>query len=703
MRHKSRGRTRRDDQGMSSCSEGEEHELGLDTTTLAFLSEEAAFLTGKRSHGGALKRLAHVTGTEIELRNGNRTIDISGPLEARKLAHRYVEIILAQMKWPVKLSDSHIDGDCSMIRVPERAIARVTGAHGVFLRTLEKEWGVLMLFVDYQGEAVRPVVGARDRKTASERTETLAIFGPRRARRGAQLAAMNTIETEIRGFFTDLTRSQEEAFEDCDAPPDEWGTSTLQIDKAVVPYAWGKNGTTQKKLIRASGCVIQIMGNIAYMSGSAEERQRAEEYITIVLDTLDGPVHVEKPWLRSDVTVVQVPGSIVGFITGVKREALLRREDEWGVVMIFVGEHGKRGSPPPDAVVNLLILSCDQRSRKGAELDTLCAIEWKSKGFCTPRLSETTSEEEDFREERRLMTEVQVSYILGQKGATRKQLAVASGAILQFVGQMCCIAGTGSQRERCKRYIEWLLIKLHENRAEIDTRGRTDVTEIHLKGLKEKGYGIVTGRDGKTLQKIAMETGTWCIVAANHVDVERLCIFSYREGSWNDDGGRRKAEQLFREQIKEAQQCIERSEGCRHGGSSLRRDDSRARDKLHSSVRDDRRRQRAMSEDARDRYSPPARRRDLSEDDRYQRRRHLSSSRGRDLSEDDRYRRHRRPASPRARDLSQDDRYQRHRSPSSRAQFSPRPPRRRLPRTGSDGVRSRSPVRRSRPQSLQRR
>jgi hypothetical protein len=39
-------------------------------------------------------------------------------------------------------------------------------------------------------------------------------------------------------------------------------------------------------------------------------------------------------------------------------------------------------------------------------------------------------------------------YALGQKGATKRKLAAASGAILEYVGHMACIAGYPEERKR---------------------------------------------------------------------------------------------------------------------------------------------------------------------------------------------------------------------------------------------------------------
>ena len=48
------------------------------------------------------------------------------------------------------------------------------------------------------------------------------------------------------------------------------------------------------------------------------------------------------------------------------------------------------------------------------------------------------------------------SYALGKGGATRKKLARASGAILEYIGKFAFIAGDRKERERGRQYLKWL-------------------------------------------------------------------------------------------------------------------------------------------------------------------------------------------------------------------------------------------------------
>lgn len=527
---------------------------------LRFVPGEAAFLVGK-NHGAAVRNIAKASNTEGKLSHNNRVLTLSGTERDRARAKRYVGFVLMQMDRPVRLDDGDIDEDCSMVQVPDVAVGFVTGTNGAHLRRVEEEWGVIMMFSEYLGRSVVPAAGSGP----ARRCETLAIFGPRRGRRGAQLTMMNVIEGKVTRHFSAKIRQLGELYHPDDVD-DQWGTTTLEVREEIMPYALGKNGGTRRKLMLASGCIVQYLGNFAIMSGTKQEQTRASEYLTWLLQTLDGPVHVPNLESRNDVTLVEVPGRIVGFIKGTRRESLSRHEEDWGVLMLFVGEHGQHGFPQQDGVVHLLIFG-GERSRKGAEIDIMCAMEFKQKGWCTSRLSPRSSDREGFDVERIQLNEVEVSYALGMKGETRKKLAAASGAIIQFVGTVCCIAGERPERQRCKDYLGWLLGRL-KGQTCIDTRGRSDVTEIHVRAPNSKAMGVVTGKKGHTLQGVAKETGTWCVVAKDHSGQERLCIFGHVQGSWTGETGRRKAERLFRAVLKEARAFAEADR--RRGGKPRR-------------------------------------------------------------------------------------------------------------------------------------
>jgi len=514
-------------------------------------TDEAAFLAGSAG-GEAIRRIAEASATTIKAGDRFRYLDIFGDALSRMRAEKYVDFVINQMDGVFRVDDSDLNNDCSIVEVPGSVVGFVTGKHGSFLRQLEKKWGVIMFFAQYDGRLNKPFQALR----TGDHAETLLIFGRRRFRRGAQLTVMGAVEDNVPGYYSDATRERGEMFEGqfCRTSDSaDWGTTTMEVEDKLVPYAVGKKGSTLTKLMQASGALVQYINNLAYFSGSEKQQKRAGEYLTWLLDALEGPIQVNNVHRRSDATAVMVPASEVGFITGAKRIGLSRMEEEWGVLMVFEGEHGQRAEAIPDEFVTLLIFGECARSRKGAELDTMCSIEFKQKGFCTKNLENRGSEKEGFDMEYWEMSEVEVSFCLGSGGQTRRKVANASGAILQFVGLFCCIGGTRAERRRCWDYLQWLMHQMTKSPdAFIDTRGHEDVTEVELKGLMNKAVGVVTGRNGNRLRNIEKETGTLCFVAKNHMGMERLCICSHDAGSRNGDSGRKKAERLFRDALHEA-------------------------------------------------------------------------------------------------------------------------------------------------------
>lgn len=61
--------------------------------------------------------------------------------------------------------------------------------------------------------------------------------------------------------------------------------------------------------------------------------------------------------------------------------------------------------------------------------------------FFTAYFSEFVDDEEGFATDRIPIRDEDYSYALGREGATRKKLARASGAVLEYVGRMAFISG----------------------------------------------------------------------------------------------------------------------------------------------------------------------------------------------------------------------------------------------------------------------
>jgi len=496
-------------------------DYGVDTMKIT--DDDAAFILGK---GGKTKmKIARVSQAEVELYERDLVLEFRGSEKQRRHAKRYARCVMAQRTGPVHVDERDAEDDCTLVDVPQTAVGFVTGKGGNFLRTMEEEWGVIMFFAEYDGRR-----GAKD-------IEKLAIFGERPGRRGAQLKTMSAVETKVPGFYTESGGTYDEKDKD-----DDWGTSTMRLKDDELSYALGKKGMTRKKIARSSECIVEYVSNVVFMSGTRKQRNRAKQYMKWLFDQLEGPVVVDTTD-RDDCTVVDVPVDCVGYVTGNRRETLGRVEEEWGSLMFFME---KRGTAGRGASEKLLIFG-NERARKGSELAVMSSVENKSPGFFTRGLRERESDKKGFDVERLVFRDDELSYALGREGTTRKKLALSSNAVLQYVGHTCFIAGTLGERKRCRDYITWLL-EQRRGKVTVDTRNRTDVTEVHV---PQNCMGWVTGNRGSELRRVEQESGTFCFMANDSRGEERLLIFGHDEGTRDAETGRIKAERLINELVQE--------------------------------------------------------------------------------------------------------------------------------------------------------
>jgi len=301
---------------------------------VSITDEDAAFLMGPG--GKTKKKIAAVSGAAMDLK-ANR-LEIVGTNEERARARKYVKLVMAQRVGPVRLDDIEQHADLSIVEVPAEAVSFVTGKQGAFLRFVEEDFGTLLFFIDFSKANKR------------DQLERLAIFGPLRQRRGAELKVMAAIEMKQPGYFTDPQQPMED-------PSEGFATDRIAIAEDDYSYALGKGGTTRKKIARASGCVIEYVGRLAYLSGLKRERMRAREYLGWLFRQRVGPVEVDYA-CREDVTVLQVPKDCVGFVTGFKGTSLRSVEDATGT---FCFIEGGRDDPHRDPKPLLIFGETDAR------------------------------------------------------------------------------------------------------------------------------------------------------------------------------------------------------------------------------------------------------------------------------------------------------------------------------------------------------
>merc|ERR1719230_990813 len=181
------------------------------------------------------------------------------------------------------------------------------------------------------------------------RDEQLIIFGSERGRRGAELKVMSTVDTKSPGMYTRGVRekiSRERGFD----------TDRMMFKDDELSYALGKEGTTRKKLAKASDCIIQYVGHVCFLAGTLKERRRAKDYIDWLLQQRRGMVTVDAAG-RDDCTEMHVPANCKGWVTGNRGSELRRVEVETGTFLFMANDpHGEE---------RLLILSADPGDKQG--------------------------------------------------------------------------------------------------------------------------------------------------------------------------------------------------------------------------------------------------------------------------------------------------------------------------------------------------
>ncbi|CAE7035043.1 unnamed protein product, partial [Symbiodinium natans] len=353
-------------------------------------ADDAAALTFGAG-GRTVERIARVSEAEVELLDKDLVLEMRGTDLQRRRAKKYANIIMKQRMGPNVITDDFEDGDLTVLSVPPDVVGYVQGQGGSVLRSIEEEWGTLMVFID----------------TDLSKAQRLAIFGSIRGRRGSELKVLSAVETKMSGYFASVREMiiSRDKYKD---PTATWGTDTMTFrDEGEISYALGKQGGTRKKLERSSGAIVQYVGMVAVVSGTKAERCRVREYMKWLFQQLEGPVYVAGWEDREDCTVVDIPSDCIGYITGNRRATLGLMEEEWGTLMFFMSEDGARGSR--GGGTERLAIFGPQRPRRGSELKVMSGIETKSPGFFTRGIREKQSERRGFDTDRMLFRDDELS------------------------------------------------------------------------------------------------------------------------------------------------------------------------------------------------------------------------------------------------------------------------------------------------------
>eukprot|EP00401_Gymnodinium_catenatum_P040144 CAMPEP_0117498330 /NCGR_PEP_ID=MMETSP0784-20121206/21660_1 /TAXON_ID=39447 /ORGANISM="" /LENGTH=437 /DNA_ID=CAMNT_0005293415 /DNA_START=18 /DNA_END=1328 /DNA_ORIENTATION=- len=275
---------------------------------------ELSYALGKK--GSTRRKLERSSGAVVQY-VGNIAI-CSGTRVERTHAREYIKWLFQQLEGPVYVDDWRDRDDCTVVDIPTDCIGYITGNRRATLGLMEEEWGTLMFFMNESADKGRGRGG----------TETLAIFGPQRPRRGSELKVMSGIETKSPGFFTKGLREKTSSARGFD-------TDRLIFQDDEVSYALGKEGATRKKLELTSGAILQYVGHVAFIAGTLKERRRCREFVQWLLQQRRGSVTITDISRRDDVTEVHIPTSCKGWVTGNRGSELRSMEQQSGTFMFM--------------------------------------------------------------------------------------------------------------------------------------------------------------------------------------------------------------------------------------------------------------------------------------------------------------------------------------------------------------------------------
>lgn len=511
--------------------------------------EEAAFILG--SQGKTKAKLANVSGTQIELveikgSGGQNQLEIGGPPKERARAMKYIDYVIAQRCGPVKINEDDHPDDLTILKVPADTVSFITGTKGAYLRHVEEEWLTLLFFL--QVNPKNPPVNVDP-----NHMERLAIFGPCRQRRGAELKVMAAIENKQPGYYTKNATEKTSLNEDFD-------TDTAWIPNDDYSYALGKNGNTRKKLARASNCIVEYIGRMAYFSGTKKERSRAKEYLQWLLHQRVGEyTHVEYKG-RDDVTMIMVQRNCIGYVTGA-RGASLRAIEEETSTFCFI-EFNQSADDNDDGQKPLLIFGHaeDRRfaeslvweristkldempdpskdsGRKGKGRGKGDSLKGKKsakgdgkegKDNYVPDPERPTGK--DISTDFQAITDEDAAFIMGAGGKTKRKIAAVSGAYLELKANRLEMTGTAEERERAAQYVK---IVMKQRLGPVKLEDIESLTDLSIIEVPAEAVSFVTGKGGAFLRMVEEEFGTLLFFidynkSRSRDQPERLAIFGF--------------------------------------------------------------------------------------------------------------------------------------------------------------------------------
>ncbi|KAF4661017.1 hypothetical protein FOL47_006878 [Perkinsus chesapeaki] len=407
-----------------------------------------------------------------------------GEVEVKKYTtpgEYFGEIALLKPGEPRKATIKAGDDGCRVLSVDREAFSRVLG----------------------------PITDVLRKNASMPRSRSRSSASSRRGKSGSRS-----------GSRSGSSRSRSSSLSSKASDPGAEGLSVIKVKSDEAALVLGRGGSTKRKLENAADCDIELVNteggdSNVELRGPARNRELGRDYICfLLLNKKNEPLDLD-PEERDDCSWIDVPQDTIGYVTGRERSTLHALEEETETLMFFQdkdvgGDAGPRVRGRSDEIEKLIILG-PTRGRRIAQLKLMSAIESKSPGFFLDHrerwnLDDTHGGKLGLTTVK--MTEAQFTYALGRRGATRKKLERASGAIIEYIGYTAFISGSKPERRRGRDYLNFLLDQ-REGEVNVKLEGREDVTAVET---PEEYIGFITGHKGSELRSIEERTGTFCFV-----------------------------------------------------------------------------------------------------------------------------------------------------------------------------------------------
>ena len=513
----------------------------IDTFPVA--EEEISLATGRQ--GANRKRIASVSGCALEYIGSSAFV--YGELETRQMARNFVTIFLERGRGSFTASKWKRAVGVTTIDIGFDQVGTVTGKAGQGIQLVEETANVICFLEGSKMSRVSSTENVRKPSThvllpPAMRLPTDSsdcVLSVKHSSSSDQRASILILGTDANAQLAVKMISERLGAKPAPAPRDN-NISDIQ--------------SLFHKLFRSRGNKISV--NSAPPPGNKLQTAIWDSMVTL----MDG--RKKKDWSESfsfsaplaDFTVMEVPSSFS--VSGNNLLALLKQIDEEYAVMSGYVQHPSESS--------FVVIMGPLRPRRAAELKLMATIEAKEKGFYSRRIVRDTLRVCDqpwyvstaeFDTDSFPIPERELSFALGQKGSIRKKLAVASGCILEYVGDVAYFSGTLSERNRGRDYLRWVLDQLKGEVLVPDYQKRIDIAHIPLRN-RQAGY--VNGNKGRLLRAAEELTGCFCFVARSlqpsdstkpllicGTDESKKAAFfaldkylkEHQNSTWNDNGG----------------------------------------------------------------------------------------------------------------------------------------------------------------------